>query len=187
MNFSHFAEEVLLDSLKDFGRLLPFLFLTYLFMELRAHKAGEGMQRTIRRAGRLGPLFGGLLGVLPQCGFSAAASGLYAGRVITLGTLISVYLSTSDEMLPILISEQQPLDVIAGFVLIKVAMCQAEVDLLKTTLSDRENNYINSLVDNQVNPTNDLMGLISPFIYGGVIAVVAVIIYIVTIVFRYFL
>ena len=64
------------------------------------------METAIRRAGRVGPLFGGLLGVVPQCGFSAAASGLYAGRVISLGTLIAVYLSTSDEMLPIMIAEK---------------------------------------------------------------------------------
>ena len=105
MTFTDFCEEVLLDSLIDFGKLLPFLFLTYLLMEFLEHRAGEGMENAIRRAGRVGPLFGGLLGVVPQCGFSAAASGLYAGRVISLGTLIAVYLSTSDEMLPILIAE----------------------------------------------------------------------------------
>ena len=105
MTLLAFTEEVLVDSLLDFLKLLPFLFLTYLLMEFLEHRTGAGMERAIRRAGRVGPLFGGLLGVLPQCGFSAAASGLYAGRVITLGTLIAVYLSTSDEMLPILIAE----------------------------------------------------------------------------------
>lgn len=101
-----FLHEVILHPLLDFVKLLPFLFLTYLLMEFLEHKAGEKMERAVARAGKVGPLFGGLLGLLPQCGFSAAASGLYAGRVITLGTLMAVYLTTSDEMIPIMIAEK---------------------------------------------------------------------------------
>ena len=98
--------EVILDTLIDSIKLVPFLFLTYLAMEYLEHKAGEKTTHMVRKAGKMGPLIGGVAGVLPQCGFSAAASNLYAGRVITLGTLIAIYLSTSDEMLPILISEK---------------------------------------------------------------------------------
>ena len=119
MTLCAFLEEVLLDSLKDFVKLLPFLFLAYLFMEFLEHKAGEKMENTIRKAGRVGPLFGGLLGTLPQCGFSTAASGLYAGRVISLGTLIAIYLSTSDEMLPILIAEGAPVNRILKILALK--------------------------------------------------------------------
>ena len=108
MTLSAFLEEVLLDTLIDFAKLLPFLFLTYLLMEWLEHRASGKMEASIRRAGKVGPLFGGFLGIVPQCGFSAAASGLYAGRVISLGTLIAVYLSTSDEMLPIMIAEKAP-------------------------------------------------------------------------------
>lgn len=97
--------EIILDTLLDSVRLLPFLFLTYLAMEYLEHKAGERLQSIIRKSGKCGPLIGSLLGVFPQCGFSAAASNFYAGRIITIGTLISIYLATSDEMLPILISE----------------------------------------------------------------------------------
>ncbi|MCM1262018.1 MAG: arsenic efflux protein [Butyrivibrio sp.] len=97
--------EIILDTLLDSIRLLPFLFLTYLAMEYLEHKAGERLQSIIRKSGKCGPLIGSLLGVFPQCGFSAAASNFYAGRIITIGTLISIYLATSDEMLPILISE----------------------------------------------------------------------------------
>lgn len=97
--------DVILDTLADSARLIPFLFLTYLAMEYLEHKTAKGVKNLVQKGGRLGPLFGGVLGAVPQCGFSAAAAGLYAGRVITLGTLIAVYLSTSDEMLPILISE----------------------------------------------------------------------------------
>ncbi len=101
-----FILDTLLNSIWDSIKLLPFLFLTYLLMEYLEHRAGKRMQGLVRSSGRLGPLFGGILGAVPQCGFSAAASNLYAGRLITMGTLLSVFLSTSDEMLPILISER---------------------------------------------------------------------------------
>ena len=97
--------DVLLDTVLDSVRLLPFLFLTYLFMETLEHHTGSKLSRKIQFAGKWGPVWGGLLGVIPQCGFSAAASSLFAGRVITVGTLVAIYLSTSDEMLPIFISE----------------------------------------------------------------------------------
>ena len=100
--------DILWDTAIDSVRLLPFLFLTYLLMEMLEHHTGDKVQERIRTAGRFGPVWGGLLGVVPQCGFSTAASSLYAGRVITVGTLLAVYLSTSDEMLPILISEAVP-------------------------------------------------------------------------------
>lgn len=103
------------DTLKDGCKLLPFLFLTYLIMEAIEHKAGTKAERTIQKSGKWGPFIGALLGAVPQCGFSAAASNLYAGRIITLGTLFSVFLSTSDEMLPVLISEQ-----VAPLVILKI-------------------------------------------------------------------
>lgn len=96
--------DIFKDTLIDSIKLLPFLFVTYLAMEYLEHKAGEKAEELVKKSGRLGPIAGGLLGIVPQCGFSAAASNFYAGRVITLGTLMAVYLSTSDEMLPIMIS-----------------------------------------------------------------------------------
>ena len=101
----HILEHTLSHTIEDSVKLLPFLFLTYLFMELFEHTTGGKVQNKIKNAGKVGPLWGGLLGIMPQCGFSAAASSLYAGRVITVGTLLAVFLSTSDEMLPIFISE----------------------------------------------------------------------------------
>lgn len=100
----HILEHTLLHTIEDSVKLLPFLFLTYLLMELLEHTTGGKVQNKIKNAGKVGPLWGGLLGIMPQCGFSAAASSLYAGRVITMGTLLAVFLSTSDEMLPIFIS-----------------------------------------------------------------------------------
>ena len=102
--FLHALSHSFLHTLTDTAKVLPFLFLTYLLMEFLEHKAGDATERWLKGSGKVGPLLGGALGLLPQCGFSAAASGLYTGRVITTGTLIAVYLSTSDEMLPILIS-----------------------------------------------------------------------------------
>ncbi len=104
--------EVFLDALKDSMRLVPFLFITYLAVGILEHTTSRKSQEVIRKAGRVGPIWGSVLGVFPQCGFSAAASYFYMGRVITLGTLIAVYMSTSDEMLPILISEKVPIETI---------------------------------------------------------------------------
>lgn len=101
--------EIILDMLKDTVidtlKLIPFLFLTYLLMEFIEHKTSEKTEETVSKAGRFGPIAGGLLGIVPQCGFSASAASLYSGRLISLGTMIAVFLSTSDEMLPIFISE----------------------------------------------------------------------------------
>lgn len=98
--------DVLADTLIDALKILPFLFLTYMAMEYIEHKMGEKSRKLVKASGKFGPLLGGILGIFPQCGFSAAAANLYAGRVISLGTLIAIFLSTSDEMLPIFISEQ---------------------------------------------------------------------------------
>ena len=100
--------DALTDTLIDSIKLLPFLFLTYLLMEYIEHKAGKKSEGMIKKSGKYGPIVGSILGIFPQCGFSAAAANFYAGRIITLGTLFAIFLSTSDEMLPILISEQVP-------------------------------------------------------------------------------
>ena len=120
-----FIEHVLLSSLIELLTLLPFLFLTYLLMEFIEHRASDKAERFMKKAGPLGPAVGGLLGAVPQCGFSAAASNLFAGRVVTVGTLVAVFLSTSDEMLPILISSDIPLWKALLFVLYKAAVAVA--------------------------------------------------------------
>jgi hypothetical protein len=102
--FGEFLDEVILHGFIDTLKLVLFLFLTYLLMEFIEHKASDRLGDIMTRAGKFGPLIGGVFGVAPQCGFSAAAANLYTGRVITLGTLMAVFLSTSDEMLPILVA-----------------------------------------------------------------------------------
>ena len=98
--------EVIEDTLIDGVKLVPFLFITYLFMEILEHKMNNNLKEKIAKAGKTGPVWGGILGVIPQCGFSTAAASLYSGGIITVGTLIAVFMSTSDEMLPILISRE---------------------------------------------------------------------------------
>ncbi|MGN0339018.1 MAG: putative manganese transporter [Lachnospira sp.] len=114
--------DVILDTLVDGVKLLPFLFLTYLAMEYIEHKTTAKTKNTIKKSGKLGPLVGGILGAFPQCGFSTAGSNLYAGRVITLGTLISIYLSTSDEMLPVFLSEKVPMSTILSMIAVKAVI-----------------------------------------------------------------
>ena len=108
--------------MEDRQRYLPFLFLTYLAMEYIEHKTTAKTKNTIKKSGKLGPLVGGILGAFPQCGFSTAGSNLYAGRVITLGTLISIYLSTSDEMLPVFLSEKVPMTTILSMIAVKAVI-----------------------------------------------------------------
>lgn len=125
--------EVLLETIIDSIKLLPFLFLAYLLIEFIENKAQEKTTIAIEKSGKFGPIIGALLGIVPQCGFSAAAANLYVGRVITLGTLISIFLSTSDEMLPVLISKAAPIGLIIKILLIKIfigMVCGIVIDLL---------------------------------------------------------
>ena len=118
----HEIVHVLGHSLLDTLKLVPFLFLTYLFMEFVEHKTSDKVKRIVHKSGKAGPLIGGILGAIPQCGFSASAASLYAGRVVSLGTLIAIFLSTSDEMLPILISEAADINIILQILGLKVVI-----------------------------------------------------------------
>lgn len=113
-------KEVILDTLIDSLKLLPFLFVAFLLIELFEHKFSEKSKKKLSNSKKFGPVIGGLLGIVPQCGFSALATNLYATRIITLGTLIAVYLSTSDEMIPILIAEQAPISLLLKILAIKL-------------------------------------------------------------------
>ena len=114
--------EILKETVIDSVKLIPFLFITYLIMEYIEHKTSEKVKEKIEKSGKFGPIIGGLVGIFPQCGFSVSATNLYATRVITLGTLIAVYLTTSDEMLPILLTEAVPLNTILTILGIKLVI-----------------------------------------------------------------
>lgn len=118
----HMLEHAFMHAIEDTINLIPLLFLTYLAMEYLERRAGEKTVAMLMNTGKKGPVIGGLLGIVPQCGFSAAAANLYAGGVITVGTMVAVFLSTSDEMLPILISGKAEMKEILFIVTAKVVV-----------------------------------------------------------------
>ncbi|MCF0145227.1 MAG: arsenic efflux protein [Eubacterium sp.] len=146
--------DILSEAAFDTLRLLPFLYLTYLLMEYLEDKAQPKTIEFVKRTGRFGPLAGSLVGIIPQCGFSAAASSLYAGGVITVGTLLASFLSTSDEMLPIFISEAVPVGTIVKVLLTKVMIAMISgfaLDFVNRQLSkkrkDKRERHIHDLCE----------------------------------------
>ena len=113
-------QDCLLDGLLDTLKLLPYLLVTFLLLEFIEHKLSKKNQKALTNNKKYGPFLGGVLGALPQCGFSSMAANLFSARVITMGTLIAVFLSTSDEMLPIMISERVDIITVVKIVGFKV-------------------------------------------------------------------
>lgn len=113
-------KEIILDSLFDTLKLLPFLLIAFLLIEAIEHKFNKKAISLIEKSGKFGPIIGSFLGAFPQCGFSVFATNLYTTRIITMGTLIAIYLSTSDEMLPILLSNNVEFNLIIKILLIKI-------------------------------------------------------------------
>ena len=150
--FGEFIDEVLFHGFIDTLKLVLFLFLTYLLMEFIEHKASDKVKCAMTRAGSCGPLIGGVFGAVPQCGFSAAAANLYTGRVITLGTLIAVFLSTSDEMLPILVAGNMKIGKVLLIIAYKCAVgivMGFTVDLVMKALKmGKEDINIDEICDN---------------------------------------
>ena len=115
-------KHILLDTLFESLNLLPFLLITFLIIEFIEHKASKKSIKMLTKTKKYGPIIGGILGATPQCGLGVMATNLYATNIITIGTLIAIYLSTSDEMLPVLISEGMPFSKILIILLIKVVI-----------------------------------------------------------------
>ena len=135
-------QEIILDTILDCLKIIPFLFIAFLIIEYFEHKLSHKTENTIKKAGKFGPLIGSILGALPQCGFSVLATNLYITRIISLGTLIAIYLSTSDEMLPVLIAEKAPISSIALLVGIKILIgliCGLVIDLIVKKENPKEN------------------------------------------------
>lgn len=111
--------DIIIDTLLDAIKIFPFLLIAFLIIEIIEHKLTTKTRDVILKSDKFGPLLGGVLGVIPQCGFSVLATNLYITRIISLGTLVSIYLSTSDEMLPILLSEKVNISIITELLLTK--------------------------------------------------------------------
>ena len=139
--------EVLQDTAIDTLKLLPFLFITYLIMEYIEHKTSNKVKSAIQKSGKFGPLIGGLLGTIPQCGFSVAATNLYATRIINIGTLLAVYLATSDEMIPIMISEGISIITIIKILGIKLIIAVIVGFLIDLIIQTRKNTEEEKIVD----------------------------------------
>ncbi len=110
----------LMDAILDTLHLIPFLLITFLILELIEHKSKKKTKNKLTKSKRFGPIIGSLLGALPQCGFSAVAANLFSSRVITMGTVVAIFLSTSDEMLPMMISEHKAVKELALILIFKV-------------------------------------------------------------------
>lgn len=142
----NYMKDIIIDTLIDTLKLIPFLFITFILLEYIEHKFSKKNKEKISKAGKYGPILGSILGAFPQCGFSVMATNLYMTRIITIGTLISVYLSTSDEMLPILISEGASLNIMLKFVIVKVIIgmiCGILIDLIY----NKKNNYTKDKIE----------------------------------------
>lgn len=113
-------KDFLIDCIMDTVKMIPFLLVAFLIIELIEHKLNDKSKKLIEKSGKFGPLLGGILGAFPQCGFSVLTTNLYITRIVSIGTLIAVYLSTSDEMIPVLLSSNVPLSEVIKIVLLKV-------------------------------------------------------------------
>lgn len=132
-------KEIILDTIIDSLKLIPFLLVAFLIIELLEHKLNNKTKNIITKTKKIGPIIGSLLGVIPQCGFSVMATNLYITKIITLGTLISIYLSTSDEMLIIMISEKVEITLILKILLIKIFFGILYGIIIDKVLTKKEN------------------------------------------------
>ena len=124
-------KDVLIDGLLDTLKIVPYLFVTFIILEFIEHKLSNNNQRLLSKNKKIGPLVGSILGGLPQCGFSSMAANLFSARVITIGTLIAVFLATSDEMIPIMISEHAN-----GLLILKIVSFKIIIGMLSGLLID---------------------------------------------------
>lgn len=141
--------DVLLDALKDTALMIPFLFGVYILIEYMEHASSDKIEKALKKLGPFGPVGGAVIGSIPQCGVSAAAANLYTGRVISLGTIIAVFLATSDEAIPMIIANPAKISVLWKLILIKIAIAVLVgilVDLIykfynRNKLSDNDNHF----------------------------------------------
>ena len=145
-------KEALLDGIIDTLKILPYLFITFILLELIEHKLSKKSEKILAKNKKYGPFVGGLLGALPQCGFSTMAANLFSNKVITIGTVIAVFLSTSDEMLPIMLSEQTNINIILKIIGLKVLigiLIGIIVDLIYKKKKEKPTEEINHMCEEE--------------------------------------
>ncbi len=140
-------QDVIIDGLIDTVKLLPYLLIAFLILEFIEHKLDKKNQKLLVNNQKIGPLVGGILGGLPQCGFSSMAANLFSARVITMGTLIAVFLSTSDEMLPIMLSQNVSISLILKIISFKVCVGIAIGFIIDFLYRKKENNTISEICE----------------------------------------
>lgn len=136
-------KEIILDTLIDAVKILPFLLIAFLLIEYVEHKLDKKTQKLISKSDKFGPVVGSVLGLIPQCGFSVMATNLYVTRIVSLGTLIAIYLSTSDEMIPILMSKGASLKTIALILTIKLVVGMISGFVIDFILRKKKSEKIN--------------------------------------------
>lgn len=130
--------DIITETIADSIKILPFLFLSYLLIEYIEHKSSQKLQKALSTSGKYSKVAGGLLGILPQCGFSAVAANLFSGRLITIGTLISVFLATSDELIPIMISHPEMTKDLVIILIVKLLIAIIAGSIIDGVLNKRK-------------------------------------------------
>jgi hypothetical protein len=130
--------ELFLDALIDSAKMIPFLLIIYFLVELFERKFGGRIEHTLEKTAKAGPLLGALFGCVPQCGFSVVAASLYTRRIITAGTLLAVFLSTSDEAIPVLLSAPDQAKTVGLLIGIKLVIALVAGLLIDRLIRRRE-------------------------------------------------
>ncbi len=115
-----YLSDIFLEALTDSAKMIPLLFIIFIGIELIEYKYANSIREAVQKAGVLGPAIGAVTGSIPQCGISVVASALYTQRLITIGTLLAVFLSTSDEAIPVILSQPEKAKIIVPLILIKI-------------------------------------------------------------------
>lgn len=177
--------DIIKDTLIDAIKLLPFLLITFIIIEYLEHKINN--KKIITKSNKCGPILGSILGIVPQCGFSASATNLYATRIISLGTLISVYLSTSDEMIPIMLANKIEVTKIIKILIIKFLIGMIAGIIIDLIIRKREKPQIESLCEHDHCNCNHNHSIIKSAIKHTINIMIFIIIssFIINIIFEY--
>lgn len=152
MELLHLLYDCLSHTFIEAAKMAPVLFLAYLFMEWLEHTGNNKLTSFVEKSKRFGPLFSSLLGLVPQCGFSGAIAGMYAAGTVTVGTMLAVIISTSDEMLPMMVSAKLPISLILSILVIKLVsgvITGFTADLILKKRKKEQNEHIHEFCEQE--------------------------------------